>query len=137
MCTCGDKWRDVAPFLIRVVVGLVFAMHGYQKLQGGIDGFAGFLGGLGFPAAGLLAVLVVVAELGGGILLILGAFTHWTAKVLVVVSVVALVAVHLPNGFFLPGGYEYILVLLAASASLVLSGPGRWSVDGSLKKKKK
>lgn len=136
MCTCGDKWRDVAPFLIRVVTGLVFAMHGYQKLQGGIDGFAGFLGGLGFPAAGLLAVLVVVAELGGGILLILGAFTHWTAKVLVVVSVVALVAVHLPNGFFLPGGYEYILMLLAASASLVLSGPGRWSVDGSLKKKR-
>ncbi|HWH07430.1 MAG TPA: DoxX family protein [Candidatus Paceibacterota bacterium] len=126
--------RDLAPFLLRVVVGLIFIMHGYQKLTMGVEGVTGFLGGLGFPMPALFAVLLIAAELGGGILLVLGVLTHWVAKILALVALVALVTVHLQNGFFLPGGYEFILLILVASISLVLTGPGRYALDKKMRK---
>lgn len=135
MCSWCGSWGDVGPFVLRLATGVIFAMHGYQKLMGGIDPLAGFLGSLGFPMPAVFAVLLIVAELGGGILLILGALTHWTAKILSVVALVALVTVHLNNGFFVnAGGYEFILLILAASVSLVFTGAGKWSVDQVLAK---
>ena len=65
----------------------------------------------------------------GGIFLILGAYTHWTAKILAFVALVALVTVHLKNGFMGPGGYEFILLILAASVSLMITGAGKYSLD--------
>lgn len=134
-CTCSGKWGDLAPLFLRVVTGLVFAMHGWQKLQMGVPGVAGFLGGLGFPAPELFAVLLIAAELGGGILLIIGAYTHWVAKMLAFVSLVALLTVHVSKGFFVSeGGYEFILLLLAASISVMVTGAGKWSVDAKMKR---
>lgn len=134
-CVCAEKWGAYAPLVLRVVTGLVFAMHGWQKLQMGVPGVAGFLGTLGFPMPELFAVLLIAAELGGGILLILGLFTHWSAKVLAVVSIVALATVHLDKGFFAAsGGYEFILLLLAASVSIMITGAGKYSLDHTLKK---
>ncbi len=134
-CSCTKKLGDLAPFLLRVVVGAIFLAHGWQKLQGGLPGVEAFLSQLGFPAAGLFAVLLVAAEVGGGILLILGAFTHWVAKILAVVALVALVMVHLPNGFTGAGGYEFILLILVSCISLMITGPGRWSLDAKTKRK--
>jgi len=122
--------------VIRVVVGLIFAMHGYQKLMGGVDATAGFLGTLGFPIPVLFAVLLIAAELVGGLFLIVGAFTQWSAKILTFVSLVALLTVHIKNGFFMAtGGYEFILLLLAACISIVISGAGCWSADAWWKNK--
>ena len=122
--------RDLAPLVLRIAVGSVFAMHGWQKLQGGIPATANFLSMLQFPAPELFAVLLIAAELGGGILLILGLYTHWIAKLLAFVALVAFATVHMKNGFFLSaGGYEYIMVLFAASFSLMITGPGKWSLD--------
>jgi uncharacterized membrane protein YphA (DoxX/SURF4 family) len=45
---------------------------------------------------------------------------------------VAILTVHLPNGFFLPKGYEYPLTLLLANLALVFLGPGEASVDALL-----
>ncbi len=133
-CGCGDSMRNVAPLVLRVATGFVFAMHGWQKLQGGVPFVAGFLGQLGFPAPELFAVLLIAAELGGGILLILGLYTHWAAKVVAFVAVVAFLTVHAKNGFFMAsGGYEYIMLLFAASYSIMVTGPGKWSLDHSLK----
>lgn len=131
---CTEKWASAAPLVLRVVLGLIFAMHGWQKLtMMGVPGVSGFLASLGFPLPDVFAVLLIAAELGGGILLIFGLFTHWTAKILVIVSVVALVSVHLSKGFFLPG-YEFILLILAACISVMITGAGKWSLDHSLKK---
>ena len=136
-CTCASKWSDVAPLVLRIAVGAVFAMHGWQKLtMMGLPGVTGFLGGLGFPAPEVFAVLLIAAELGGGILLILGAFTHWAAKILSIVAVIALMTVHISNGFFIKdGGYEFIILILAASISLMITGAGKWSVDHNMRKK--
>ena len=85
---------------------------------------------LQFPAPELFAVLLIAAELGGGILLILGLYTHWVAKLLAFVALVAFATVHMKNGFFLSaGGYEYTMVLFAAAFSLMITGPGKWSLD--------
>ena len=126
---------DLAPLLLRLVVGAIFLAHGWQKYVGGLEGVEAFLAGMNFPAPALLAFLLVVAEIGGGILLILGAYTHWVAKILAVVAVVALVSVHLPNGFTGPGGYEFILLILVSCISLILTGAGKWSVDARMKRK--
>jgi putative oxidoreductase len=121
--------------VLRLAVGLVFAMHGYQKLSGGLEGTAGFLSSLGFPLASTFAVILIAAELLGGIALMLGFLTHMTSKLLAVVAIVALFTVHIGNGFFMStGGYEYILVLFAASISLMISGAGKYSVDALMKK---
>ncbi len=136
MCGCGEKMRSLAPFVLRVVLGLVFAFHGYQKLQMGVPMVAGFLGQIGFPFAETFAVLLITAELGGGILLILGVWTHWVAKILAFVALVAFFTVHMTHGFFLSGGgYEYIILIFAGAFSLMITGAGKWSIDGMLRHK--
>lgn len=135
-CSCSSAWGGYAPLVLRVVTGVIFAMHGYQKLmQIGVEGTAGFLMGLGFPMVTVFAVLLIVAELVGGLMLIAGFWTHWTSKVLAVVALVALFTVHISNGFFMAtGGYEFILLILAATVSLMITGAGAFSVDGWMKK---
>lgn len=133
--TYMDSWRGYAPTVLRVVTGIIFALHGLQKLEGGLPQVAGMLDGMGFPMPFVLAVLLIAAELGGGVLLILGLLTRASAKVLAFVAIVALFTVHLKNGFFMAtGGYEFILLLLAASVSLMLSGGGKLSLDSKLAK---
>ncbi len=135
-CNCLSRYGAVAPLVLRVVTGVIFAMHGWQKLSVmGVGGVEGMLAALGFPLPGVMAIILIAAELGGGILLILGLFTHWTSKILVIVSAVALFAVHFQNGFFLgTGGYEYILLILAATISLLITGPGKYSLDSKMHK---
>lgn len=118
-----------APLVLRVATGLVFAMHGYQKLSGGVEGVAGFLGSLGFPLPGIFAIILIAVELLGGIALILGIGTRLAAKLAAIVALVTLLTVHVSKGFFVStGGYEFILLLLAASVSLMLTGPGKWAL---------
>src|SRR5687767_3097620 len=62
--------------ILRIVLGIAFAVHGWSKLSGGVDGVAGFFGSLGIPAPTLIAWVVTIVELVGGILLIGGALTQ-------------------------------------------------------------
>lgn len=130
------------PTVLRLAVGAVFVAHGAQKLfglggGGGPSGTAAFFAQLGLRPAYPLALLVGLVEVGGGLLLLGGAFTKVSAGLLTATMVVAVWKVHIPNGFFLnwtnaPGqghGYEFSLVLLGALAALLLSGPGALSVD--------
>jgi len=123
--------------LLRIVVGSIFILHGWQKLTGfTIPGFTGFLSSLGIPAPGLFAVLVTFVELLGGLALIVGAFTRYAALLLAVDMLVAIWAVHLPAGFFLTmegtDGYEFVLLLMVVSLAFLLMGAGPISVDSRL-----
>jgi putative oxidoreductase len=119
--------------ILRVAVGIVFLMHGKQKLFGfGFHGVAGFLGSVGIPLPSVLAVVLTLVELLGGAALLLGVATRLTAVLLAIDMSVALLAVHLKGGFFAPAGIEFAMTLLAANICLALTGAGALSVDGMI-----
>lgn len=123
------------PAVLRLAVGTIFVAHGAQKLLGiwggpGLSGTAAFMGQLGLGPGLPLAVLVGLVELGGGLMLILGALTLFAALALAIEMGVAIWKVHLAAGFFLPAGYEYNILLLGALICLMLAGPGVFSIDG-------
>lgn len=104
-----DKLADYGDFLIRIIAGLIFVFAGYAKITGQVD-FPGMLAGLGFPLPGLLATLVAITELVGGVLLILGLWTYIAAILLAVVMAFAIITVNLSNGW---NDFRYPLLLLA------------------------
>ena len=126
-----DPSANWGLLILRVAVGVVFLMHGGQKLfVFGLPGVAGMLTTLGIPAPSVAAVVLSLVEFVGGALLVIGLFTRYAAALIVIDMAVAILKVHLPNGFFLPRGYEFPLILLCACAALVLLGAGAWSIDG-------
>ena len=70
------KHSNYGTLILRVIVGLVFIVHGYLKLAG-LEGTGGFLSSLGVPAAGLFAIIVALVEFLGGIALVVGLFTRY------------------------------------------------------------
>ncbi len=117
--------------VLRVVVGIVFFAHGWQKVFGmGIHNVAGFLGHAGIPLPLVSAGIVMGVEFLGGALLILGVATRLAAGLNAIDMLVAILAIHLKNGFFAQSvGVELPLTLLAACVCLMLAGPGAASVE--------
>lgn len=129
----SSQWIDRGLLLMRIALGLVFVMHGGQKLF--VFGHAGVSSGmaaLGLPLPGLSAALITAVELGGGLALLAGAFTRVSAFLIAGAMAVATVSAHLTNGFFMPSGFEYTLTLMLASLAILMTGPGAYSVDSVL-----
>lgn len=119
--------------IVRVITGVIMLAHGAQKLfQFGIAGVTQGFAGMGVPLPGIVAPLVTILEFAGGIALILGLLTRVVAFGLAIDMLGALFIVHLANGFFLPNGYEFVLVLFAATAALVIAGAGAFSIDQAI-----
>ncbi|NTW04264.1 MAG: DoxX family protein [Oscillochloris sp.] len=123
--------------LLRIVTGIIFLAHGLQKLfMFGIPGTTGFLSSLGIPAAGLAAPLLIAVEVVGGLALILGLFTRYAGIILALNMLVALLTAHLSKGFFAAdGGFEFVLMLGAASLALSFLGSGALALDTILPKR--
>lgn len=122
--------------LIRVVVGLSLAAHGYNKFFGGgkIPGTARWFDAMGMKPNGRIhALMAATTELGAGILFALGFFTPLAAAGFVGLMIVAGWTVHKENGFFIvKSGYEYNLVLAAVAVGIAMAGPGKYSLDWSV-----
>jgi putative oxidoreductase len=130
-----DSVKWLSPVLLRAVVGLVFIVHGKQKLFGGMEGFTQYVTtGLHLPA--LLAWAAACTEFFGGVALILGLLTRLSALGIACVMAVAVFRVHWAAGLTGDGGYEFPLTLLCASISLMLTGGGPLSLDSWLLEKK-
>jgi putative oxidoreductase len=125
-------WADVSLLVLRLAVGSIFAAHGAQKLMKGVAATAGGFENLGIPLPMVAAVVVIAVELGGGIALALGLLTRIAGALLAIDMLVAMLLVHLPHGFFLPRGVEFVLVLFGASIALAGVGAGALSVDAAL-----
>lgn len=131
----GSGLQSCGRAILRVVVGVIFVMHGGQKLSMGFHNVAGFLGSLGIPLPTLAAIVLTLVEFLGGIALILGLLTRYAAALLALDMLVALITYHVKNGFFVPKGVEFPLLLLAANLYLLLAGAGSMAID-TLRRKK-
>lgn len=125
------RFKDVALFLGRIGVGVVFLAHGLQKWENGIDGTAKFFEQTGIPLPTLAAIFAIAVEIVGAILFIVGFLTPLVGLGFVVVSVGALLSVHLDNGLTGQGGYELVLVLAVAGLALGFNA-GKFSLDHAL-----
>jgi putative oxidoreductase len=125
-------------FLARVTIGLLFIGHGTQKLFGWFGGGGPEATGQFFEQVKLRpgkrhALAAGVAEAGGGLLFAIGAATPLAAAAISGAMITAIKTVHWEKGVWSSeGGYEYNLVLLLAVFGLTEDGPGDWSVDGVL-----
>ena len=134
---------DKAMTAIRLVLGLVFFVHGSQKMLGWFGGY-GFKATMGFFTQGMhipavLAFLAIAAEFFGGLGLILGLLTRVAAFGITVNMLVAIFMVHLPNGLFMNWGgqqkgegIEYHLLVVAITVALMMRGAGAFSIDRAI-----
>jgi putative oxidoreductase len=125
---------DYASLFLRAALGITMLAHGYNHAWGGgkLPGTARWFESIGIKPGKLHALLATVTELGAGVLLILGLFTPLAAAGVVGVMLVALIANHIKNGFFIfrPGeGYEYVLFITLSAFALGPLGGGKISLD--------
>ncbi len=124
------------PTILRILIGVTFLLHGLPKWQN-LDGFAGFLSGLGVPLPGLFSFLVALLETGGGLLLIIGLATRWVGLLFVIEMILTTLLVKVNVGFISPTatpgvGAELDLLLLATSFTLAVLGSGQLSVEHNI-----
>ncbi|MHC6624529.1 DoxX family membrane protein [Streptomyces globosus] len=125
---------DTGLLALRLLVGLLIAGHGVQKVSTHLGG-RGLAGGAeefradGFRGGVLTALAAGGGQIGSGLLLAAGLLTPLAATGAIGVMTVAL-TVKRPNGLWVQNdGYEYPVVLIGAAAALAATGPGAWSLD--------
>ena len=138
--------ENVLALVARVALGIVVFPHGAQKLLGwfggyGFNGTMGFLtGGVGLPW--IVALLVILIEFFGAILLIFGFATRLAAFGVIVNFIGVVLTSHIQNGFFMnwakqPNqgeGWEYFILLFGLAIISLIAGGGKASVDAAVTK---
>ncbi|WP_236018907.1 DoxX family protein [Geomonas propionica] len=132
--------------VLRLFLALVMFPHGAQKVLGwfGGPGFSGamdmFTKMMGIPY--LFALMAVLTEFVGPLLLIAGLATRVAALVMAGEMVVAVALVHLHNGFFMNWsgkqaveGFEYHILVVGMALALLIGGGGKWSADRVLSRR--
>jgi putative oxidoreductase len=132
-----DSLSPLTEPLMRATVGLFLMPHGAQKLFGLFGGYGleatgqFFASKLGMPPS--MALIAGLIEFFGGLALALGLLTRVAAGFITGMMAVAVMQVHLGNGFFwTSGGFEYPLMWGIFSLSFVVRGGGRYSLDNAI-----
>lgn len=135
------EWKNEALFVLRLVLGVIFLMHGSQKVFGLFGGqglqatVQNFQTYMGIPP--VLGYTAAFTEFFGGLALVLGLLTRLAAVGIGITMGVAALKAHITHGFFLNfsceagkgHGIEYNLALLAMALALALTGGGDYSLD--------
>ena len=126
---------DLGLLFLRLVVGLILAGHGAQKLFGlfgghGHSGTREMMRGMGMSPAGFWAWMAGLSEFGGGLLLALGLLSPLGSLGIIAAMQMAIIQVHWPKGLWnTQGGFELPLTNLVVALALALTGPGMYSLD--------
>jgi len=123
---------DTGLLILRLVLGLTMAAHGYNKFfgKGGLAGTAGWFESMGMKPGMFHARVAATTEMSAGLGLAAGLLTPIPAAGFVALMLVAAWTVHRPNGFFIvKEGWEYNLILAASAVAVATVGPGRFSLD--------
>lgn len=129
---------NIAWLILRLVVGLLFAGHGAQKLFGwfggrGLMGHTNMLEKMGVHPAHFWALINSLSEFLGGLGLALGLLTPLAAAALIGSMLVAILKVHWAKGLWnTNGGFELPLVLATVAFVIGLTGAGAYSLDQAL-----
>lgn len=128
---------DVALLTTRLVGGLVIIPHGAQHLLGSFNG-PGLAGTVQY--LGTVGYLVAVGEFFGGIALVAGIFSRFSAAAIIAIMVGAVVMVHLPFGFFMNWagaqkgeGFEFHILMIGLLLTTLVAGPGSFSLARMLR----
>jgi putative oxidoreductase len=121
---------NFAPLPLRIIAGIGFMMHGLPKLLD-IPGTQNSFVNMGLPPE--LAIIIGLLEFIGGLAILLGIFTRIAAGLLAINMIGAILLVKLSKGFI--GGYELDLLYLAIMISLMLTGPGNFSIEKNVLKR--
>jgi uncharacterized membrane protein YphA (DoxX/SURF4 family) len=122
--------NEVGAVVLRIIIGVIFFVHGIVKFQGGIENIAGWFDSIGIP--GFMAYIIAGIEVVGGIALIVGFGTRIVAALFVIVMIGAIIKVKLAAGFLgndTMAGYELELAYLAISLFLAINGSKQFSID--------
>ena len=130
-------YADLGLLVLRIVIGGVVMPHGLLKLGvvgtgGSVAGVAGWFNSMGLRPGLFWAYVAVLAEVGGGLLTVLGLGGPIGPGLLFGDLVVVTIVAHWPQGFWAGGGkvgWEFPLPLAAGALAIALSGNGAWSLD--------
>ncbi|BAV40390.1 DoxX family protein [Mycobacterium ulcerans] len=123
---------DVGLLILRLVLGLTMAAHGFNKFFGGgrIPGTARWFESIGMKPGKFYATVAAITEVSAGLGLAAGLLTPIPAAGFVSLMFVAAWTVHRPNGFFIvKEGWEYNLVLALSAVAVATIGAGKLSLD--------
>jgi len=121
-----------ALLAVRVVVGIIFMVHGAQKMFGafGGPGLDMVMSAKGPGGGGAIGLLVAIGEFFGGLGLLVGFLSRFSAASLILIMLGAIALVHGRNGFLLSAqGYEYNLALIGLLLPVLIAGPGAYAVS--------
>ena len=123
---------NLGLLLLRLLLGLLLAAHGYAKIRNGLEGTAGWFESEGLRPGALHARLAAGTEMGAGLAVALGFLFPLSPMAVIGVMTVAGYVGHRRNGFFsVRNGWEFTFVLGSVAAVLATTGPGEWSVDNA------
>ena len=122
---------DWALLAVRLILGIIFMAHGAQKLFGAFDGpgLEGVMGPKGPGGGGVMGLLVAIGEFFGGLGILVGFLSRFSAASLIVIMLGAIALVHGKNGFFLQNsGIEFNLALIGLALPILIAGPGAFTI---------
>lgn len=118
--------KSFGLFVIRLVVGVLFVLHGYMKLSN-IDGTVAGFTQMGF--APFWAYVVSLVEFLGGISLVIGYGASVASALLAITMLVAILTVHKTGGLIGPNSGELAIVMFAVTLGLTFAGSGKYSLS--------